>query len=92
VRLVVIGTIVIDHFFTLLLFKAPALLTPVFDPDVCISAADDVAQILIIRVLSLAVFHRCSETACRVPVRTLSVVNLMTSCFVITVECWINHG
>jgi hypothetical protein len=44
VRLDVIGTIVvIVPFFTLLLFEALMILTLVFDPVVCISAADDVA-------------------------------------------------
>jgi hypothetical protein len=57
VRLVIIGTIVvIVPFFTLLLFKALAFLTPVFDPVTCITAADDVAQISVILVSSLAAF------------------------------------
>jgi hypothetical protein len=93
VWLVVIGTIVVVvPFFTLLLFKALMLLTPVFDPITCISTADDIMQILIILVSSSTTFLRWSETACRVPVRTLPVVKLMTPCFIITVECHVNHG
>jgi hypothetical protein len=93
VRLVVIGTVVvIVPLFELLLFKALMLLAPVFNPAVCISAADDVAQISIILVSSSVVFLRWSETACRVLVRTLPVVMLVTLCFVITVECWVHHG
>jgi hypothetical protein len=91
-RLVIIGTIVvIVPFFTLLLFKALALLTLVFNPSMCISAADDVMQISVILVSSSAVFLWWSETACRVPMRTLPVVMLMTPCFIITVEHWVNH-
>jgi hypothetical protein len=68
VRLVIIGTIVvIVPFFTLLLFKALAFLTPVFDPVTCITAADDVAQISVIPVSSLAAFLQWSKTASRIP-------------------------
>jgi hypothetical protein len=57
VRLVIIGTIeVIVPFFTLLLFKALALLTLVSYPAVCIFVVDDVAQISIILVSSSATF------------------------------------
>jgi hypothetical protein len=93
VRLVIVGTIVIIvPFFTLLLFEALMLLTPVFNLAVCISATDDVAQISVVPVSSSTMFLRWSETACRVPVLTLPVVRLVTLCFVITVECWVNHG
>jgi hypothetical protein len=93
VRLVIIGTIVvIVPFFTLHLFKALALRTPIFYPALCISTADDVAQIFIIPVSSLAVFLWWSETACRVSLRTLSVVKLMTPCFIIMVEYLVNYG
>jgi hypothetical protein len=93
VRLVTIGTIVIIiPFFVLHLFMALALLMEVFDLATYLSTATDVTQISVILVLSSATFLRWSEVACRVPVLTLSVVRLMTSCFIITVECWINHG
>jgi hypothetical protein len=93
VRLVVIGTIVvIVPFFTLLLFKPLVLLTSVFYPVACISATDDIAQTSVISVSSSATFLRWSETAFRVPMRTLVVVRLMTLCFIITVMCWVNHG
>jgi hypothetical protein len=93
VMLVVIGTIVvIVPFFTLLLFKALTLLAPIFNPVACISTADDVAQISVILVSFLDAFLRWSETTCRVPMRTLSVVRLVTPCFVITVECRVHHG
>jgi hypothetical protein len=93
VRLVIIGTIVIIvHFFTLLLFEALVLLMQVFDLAACISAANDVAQISVIPVSSPVVFLQWSETACRVPARTLPVVRLMTPCFIITVECQVHHG
>jgi hypothetical protein len=53
VMLVIIGTVVIIvPFFTLLLFKAHVLLTSVFNPAMCISAPDDVAQILVVLVSS----------------------------------------
>jgi hypothetical protein len=43
VRLIIIGTIVvIVPLVTLLLFKALALLAPIFDPVACIFAVDDV--------------------------------------------------
>jgi hypothetical protein len=65
VRLVVIGIIVIIvTLFTLLLFKALALLTLVFNPAVCISTTDDVVQISVVPVSSLAAFLRWSETTC----------------------------
>jgi hypothetical protein len=92
-RLVIKGTVVIIvPFFTLVLFEALVLLTLVFNPIMCISVVDDVAQISVIPVSSSAVFLRWSETTCRVPVLTLSVVKLMTPCFIIMVECRVNHG
>jgi hypothetical protein len=64
-RLVIIGiVVVIVPFFMLLLFKALVLLIPVFNPVACISAADDVAQISVIPVLSSTAFLQWSETAC----------------------------
>jgi hypothetical protein len=93
VRLVIIGTIVvIVPFFTLLLFKALTLLTPVFNPTVCISTVDDVAQISVIPVLSSNMLLWWSETACRVPVRTLPVVMLVTPSIIIMVEHWVHHS
>jgi hypothetical protein len=76
----------------LLLFKALTLLTPVFDLALCISTVDDITQILVVPVSSLAAFLWWSDTACRVPVLTLPVVRLMTLCFIISVECRVNHG
>jgi hypothetical protein len=87
-----LGPIIIVPFFTLLLFEVLTLLMPVFYPTASISATDDVTQILVISVSSLAVFLRWSETACQVPVMTLSLVRLVTSCFIIMVKCWVNHG
>jgi hypothetical protein len=93
VRLVVIGTKkIIVPLFTLLLFKALTLLTPVFDLATSIFATDDVTQVSIIPVSPSAAFLRLSETASQVPVRTLLVVKLLTPCFIITVECQVNHG
>jgi hypothetical protein len=92
VRLVVIGTVVvIVPFFTMLLFNALVFLMPVFNLVACISIVNNVAQILVIPVSSSTAFLRWSETACRVPARTLMVVMLVTPCFIITVECWVNH-
>jgi hypothetical protein len=92
-RLVIIGTVVvIVPFFTLLLFKVLVLLPSVFNPAACISAADDITQISIILISSSAAFLWWSETASRVNIRTLLVVMLVTSCFIIMVECWVNHG
>jgi hypothetical protein len=93
VRLVIIETIVvIVPFFTLLLFKVLTLLELVFNPVSCIYAADDVTQISVIPVSSSAAFLRWSETASRVPMGTLSVVMLVTPCFILTVERRVNHG
>jgi hypothetical protein len=93
VRLVIIGIIVvIVPFFTLLLFKALAHLAPIFNPVACISAVNDITQISVTPVVSSASFLRWSKTVCRVPVRTLLVVRLVTPCFMITVECRVNHG
>jgi hypothetical protein len=92
-RLVIIGiVVVIVPFFMLLLFKALVLLIPIFNPVACISAVDDVAQISVIPVLSSTAFLQWSETACRVPVRTLPVVRLVAPCFIIMDECRVNHG
>jgi hypothetical protein len=92
-RFDIIGTIiVIVPLFTSLLFKALMLLTPVFYPATCIFAVDDIMQVSVIPVSPLATFLRWSETASRVPVRTLLVVKLMTPCFIISVECRVNHG
>jgi hypothetical protein len=92
VRLVIIGTIVvIVPFFMLLLFKALMLLTLIFDLAACIFVADDVAQLSIIPVSSSVAFLQWSETSCQVHVLTLPVVKLMTPCFIIMVECRVNH-
>jgi hypothetical protein len=88
VRLVVVGAVVvIVPFLTLLVFKTLTLLTLVFNPATYISATDDVTQISVIPVSPSAMFLRWSETAYRAPVRTLSVVMIMTPCLIITVEC-----
>jgi hypothetical protein len=93
VRLVIIGTIVvIVPFFMPLLFETLTLLTLVFDPTSCISAADDVAQILVIPVSPSGMFLWWSETACQVPMWTLPVVMIMTLCLIIMVECRVHHG
>jgi hypothetical protein len=93
VRLIVIGTIIeILPFFTLLLFKALMILAPIFYSAACISVADDVAQMSVIPISSLAAFLRLSETASRVPVGTLPAVMLITSSFIFTVECQVNQG
>jgi hypothetical protein len=93
VRLVVIGTVVvIAPFFMLPLFKALTLLTLVFNPVVCISIVDDVMQISVVSVSSSVALLRWSEIACRVPMLTLPVVRLVTSCFIIMVECRVNHS
>jgi hypothetical protein len=93
VRLVIIGTIVvIVPFFTPLLFKMLTLLMPVFYSSTCISTVDDIAQISVILISPSVAFLRWSETACRVPVRTLLVVMIMTPCPVNMVEYWVHHG
>jgi hypothetical protein len=93
VRLFIIVTIVIIvPLFTLLLFKALVLLTPVFDLTACIFAADDVVQVSVIPVSPSAVFLWWSEIASQVPAWTLLVAKLMTPCFIIMVECRVNHG
>jgi hypothetical protein len=93
VRLVVIGTIIIIvPLFMLLLFKALTLLTPIFDPATCIFAMDNVMQVSVIPVSPSAMFLWYSETSSRVPAQTLPVVKLMTPCFIITMECRVNHG
>jgi hypothetical protein len=56
-RLVIIGTtVIIVPLFTLLLFEALTLLTPVFNPATCISAVDDITQISVIPISFLAAF------------------------------------
>jgi hypothetical protein len=93
VRLVIIGTIVaIVPLFTSLLFKALTLLTLVFYLTACIFTMDDIAQVSVIPVSPSVTFLRWSETTSRVPTWTLPVVKLMTPCFVIMVECRVNHG
>jgi hypothetical protein len=79
VRLVIIGTIVvIVPFFMLLLFKALALLTSVFNSASCTSDADDVVQISIILVSSSVMFLRWSEITCDDATRKLSYFNTKT--------------
>jgi hypothetical protein len=57
VRSIIIGiVVVIVPFFMLLLFKALALLVPIFNMAACISAVDEVTQISVIPVSSSAVF------------------------------------
>jgi hypothetical protein len=84
--------VIIVPFFMLLLFKMLMLQTLVFYPATCISAGEDVMQISVIPILPSVVFLRWSETACRVPVQTLSVVMIMTPCLIITVERRVHHG
>jgi hypothetical protein len=93
VRMVIRGTIVvIVPLFTSHLFKAVMLLMSVFNPVACIFAADNVAQVSVIPSLPSATFLWWSKTASQVPARTLPVVKLVTLCFIITVECQVNHG
>jgi hypothetical protein len=87
VRLVVEGTIVvIVPFIVLFLFGTFSLLAVVFYSAVCICIANDVVQVLIIPILPLAAFLQWSETASRVPMRTLSVVKRLTLNTIVTVE------
>jgi hypothetical protein len=77
-RLVVIRTVVvIVPFFTLLQFKALTLLALVFNPVTCISVVDDVTQISVIPVSSSDAFLQWSEIACRVPMRTLPLLEAL---------------
>jgi hypothetical protein len=84
--------IVIVPLFMSLLFKALALLMPDFDLATCVFAMDDIIQVSIILVPPLATFLLWSETTSRVPVWTLPMFKVMTLCFVMTVECRVNHG
>jgi hypothetical protein len=87
------GTIiVIVPLITSFLLNALMLLAPIVNPVTCISAADDVAQVMVIMIPPSAALHRWSETAGQVPARTLSVVKLMTPYLAVTVEDWVDHG
>jgi hypothetical protein len=93
VRMVIRGTIVvIVPLFTSLLFKALMLLMSVFNPVTCIFAADNVTQVSVIPILPSATFLRWSKTSSQVPAWSLPVVKLVTLCFIIMVECRVNHG
>jgi hypothetical protein len=67
-------------------------MAPVINPIMCISVSNDIAQISIIPIPPSVVFLRGSETAGRVTMQTLSVVKLMASYFIVTVEVQVNHG
>jgi hypothetical protein len=87
VRLVIEGTIIfIVPLITSFLLNALTLLAPVVNPVACISAANDVTQILVTLILPSAAFLWWSETAGQVPTWILSVVKLVTPYFTVTVE------
>jgi hypothetical protein len=90
VRLVIEGTIVITvPFIVSFLFDAFSLLAVVFNSVVCISAVDHVTQVSVIPISLSAVFLRWSGTTSQVPMRTLSVVKLLTRDTVVAVETWV---
>jgi hypothetical protein len=88
VRLVIEGVIII-----IVPLSAPLLLDAQVSviPVPCISIADDIAQVLVISVSSSVTFLRWSETTGRVPVRTLSVVRVLTPHSVVVLENQIHH-
>jgi hypothetical protein len=93
VRLVIERTIiVIVPLITSFLLNVLMLLVPAVNSIACISAADEVAQISIIPIPPSAAFLRWSEIDGRVPVRTLSMVKLVTTYSTVTVVDWVHHS
>jgi hypothetical protein len=93
VRLVIeVNIIVIVPLITSFLLNTLMIMATVVNPTVHISAVDDITQVSVIRISPLAVLLWWSQTAGRVPTRTLLVVKLMTPYFAVTVEDRVNHG
>jgi hypothetical protein len=78
-RLVIEGTIIIIvPLIMLFLLNALSLLASVVYLTTCISAVDDIAQLVIVLMTPSAMLLGWSEAACRVPMGTLPVVKLVT--------------
>jgi hypothetical protein len=93
VRLIVVGDIiVIVPFVVLLLLSALSISASAFNLVACISIADDVMQVTIMFVMPSGALLWWSDVAGRVPVRTLSVVILVTPIPVLLVADWICYG
>jgi hypothetical protein len=92
-RLVVERTIVvIVHFITPLLLDVLTLLALAVNLAACVSAVDDITQVSVFPIMPSAVLLWWSETAGRVSMWTMSVVKILTLCFIVMVENWVNHG
>jgi hypothetical protein len=91
VRLVIEGTIIVIVLVIMLFIVLP-LSVPVLNLTLCMSAADDVAQVTVVSATPLAVLLWWSDVAVRVPMGTLSVVIFVTPISVIPVMSWIHHG
>jgi hypothetical protein len=71
VRLVIVGTIIIIvPLIALFLFHALSFLAPIFDSVVCISTADDVAQVAVVPTTPSITLLLWSDAAGRVPTGT----------------------
>jgi hypothetical protein len=93
VRLVIERTIVvIVHFITPLLLDVLTLLVPAVNLAACVFAVDDITQVSVFPIMPSAVLLWWSETAGRVSMWTMSVVKILTLCFIVMVENWVNHG
>jgi hypothetical protein len=68
------------------------ILAPVFNPVVCISATDDITQVMVVSAMPLTVLLRWSDAAGRVPTGTMSVVTFVTPVSVFLVVDWICYG
>jgi hypothetical protein len=91
-RLVIEGTIIIIvPLIMLFLLNALSLLASVVYLTTCISAVDDIAQLVIVLMTPSAMLLGWSEAACRVPMGTLPVVKLVTLDSVFAVVDWVHH-
>jgi hypothetical protein len=93
VRLVVVGAIiVIVPLIALLLLITLMISVAVFNPAVCISIADDVAEVTIVPTIPSTTLLRWSDVAGQVSMGTMSVIILVTPVFVLLVMDWISYG
>jgi hypothetical protein len=91
-RLVVVrNIIIIVPFIALFLLFTLPISAPVFNPAMCISGADDVAQVAVVSVASSVALLPWSDAG-RVPTKAFPVVIIMTPVSVLLVIDWIcNH-
>jgi hypothetical protein len=86
VRLVIVGAIVISvPLVALFQFITLSILMPAFDQAACISAANDIMQVVVVHAMAL----RWSDATGQVPLGTPPVVIILTLISVLLIMGWV---